>query len=227
MKRMFLRLNNLLAKWSGNLLASLFKGKKIVLVFHEIRNDIKKDESCKIRTSTFKTIIDREGELYQYVSVDNLLSDDKESMMAVVSFDDVPHSFLENAYPILKEKNIPFVLFVSGKFVGNDGFLSEEEIIALDKDPLCTIGAHTMNHIKLRDNINGYDEILNSKKYLESLLGHKVKYFAYPYGRYDSVSKKNRKSVEVSGFFAAFSTIQSPVHPFCNRFFIPRLELIK
>ena len=145
----------------------------------------------------------------------------------VITFDDVPHSFLENAYPILKEKNIPFTLFICKKYVGKAGFLSENEIMELDKDPLCTIGAHTLNHVRLRNEIGSKEDIAGSKRYLERLLQHEIKYFAYPYGRYDSVSNKNRREVEEAGFVAAFSTIPSFVSYKLNRFFIPRIEYIK
>lgn len=196
----------------------------VVLVFHEITG--KDDASCRISPKAFKTIIERVEKGNRFVSVNDIL-DKRGSNRISVTFDDVPHSFLDNAYPILKEKGIPFTLFVCKKFVGMDGFLSEREIKELEKDPLCTVGAHSSNHTKLRDELDSNKEIVESKEYLEELLGHPVTLFAYPYGRYDSVSKKNRNEVKEVGFKAAFSTISSPLPNYYDIYFIPRIELIR
>lgn len=90
-------------------------------------------------------------------------------------------------------------------------FLSAEEIKTLDADPLFIIGAHTCNHVRLWDEKGSRRYIDESKLYLEELLGHPIQYIAYPFGRYDSVSRKNRHEAEASGFKAAFSTIPTAV----------------
>lgn len=226
MKGLFLRGLNLLEKWYNSIRCALLGEKGIVLVFHEVSNDFEKDESCQIRVDTFKRIIERIASKYRMVSVEQFL-EKGEKGGAVITFDDVPYSFYSEAYPILKEKQIPFTLFVAKKFVGQHGFLSVEDIKTLDEDPLCTIGAHTCNHTKLSCEQNSYSDIKESKDYLETLLGHPVKYMAYPYGRHDSVSCKNMREVKEAGFKAAFSTIQTSVPSKIDKYFIPRIELIK
>ena len=226
MKRVFLRGLNLLAKTWNKTLCLLCGRKGVVLVFHEVSDSFDHDESCKIRLTTFRRIIDSVAAGYKIVSVEDFLSS-KEKNMAVITFDDVPQSFYTAAYPLLKEKGLQFTLFVAKKFVGMNGFLSAEEIISLDKDPLCTIGAHTCNHVQLRYENDSESDIKDSKVYLEELLGHQVKYMAYPFGRYDSVSGKNRREVKETGFVAAFSTINSLVPRCFNHFFIPRQEQIQ
>ena len=226
MKRVFLGGLNLLAKLWNKALCLLCGRKGVVLVFHEVSDSFDHDESCKIRQSSFRRIIERVAANYKIVPVDEFLSS-KEKNMAVITFDDVPNSFYSEAYPFLKEKELPFTLFVAKKFVGMNGFLSAEEILSLDKDPLCTIGAHTCNHVQLRYESNSEYDIKESKLFLEELLGHQVKYMAYPYGRYDSVSGKNRREVKKSGFVAAFSTIQACVPNRYKKWFIPRIEVIE
>lgn len=223
----FFRLQNLLVRWCYSFCCALSQRKRKVMVFHEVQNEISSDRSCCIRTSTFRDMIDREEKHGVFIKIDDLFKSAGKAEGIVITFDDVPHSFLENAYPILKSKSIPFTLFICKKFVGKDGFLSENEIKELDKDSLCTIGAHTTNHVRLRNEAGSKEDIIGSKKYLEDLLHHEVKYFAYPYGRYDSVSKANRKEVQGAGFFAAFSTIPTDVPPKCDKYFVPRIELIK
>lgn len=226
LKRYFYRFCNLYHKYANSLSCLLLGEKGVILVFHEVSDSFDHDVSCKIRLSTFRRIIERVATDYKIVSVEDFLSS-REKNMAVITFDDVPHSIYTEAYPFLKEKGLPFTLFVAKKFVGMDGFLSEVELKELDKDPLCTIGAHTCNHVQLRYESDSKNDIKESKVILEELLGHQVKYLAYPYGRYDSVSGKNRREVKESGFVAAFSTIQACVPCRYDELFIPRIEVIE
>ena len=65
--------------------------------------------------------------------------------------------------------------------------LSRDELLNLDAEPLCTIGAHTITHPKL-ENLSAQEqrvEIKPSKQELESLLGHSVDHFSYPHGSYN------------------------------------------
>ena len=224
--RIFFRFYNLWQKLAYTVRCKLIGMKGAVFVFHEVSNSFDHDESCKIRQSTFREIIERLSIEYKVITTDEFFASD-EGNTAVITFDDVPLSFYTEAYPILKEKGLPFTLFIAKKFVGMEGFLSSEVISDLDKDPLCTIGAHTCNHIRLRGEKVSLSDIEESKKFLVSLLGHSVDYFAYPFGRYDSVSGKNRKEVKACGFKAAFSTIPTAVPRRYNRWFIPRIELIR
>jgi peptidoglycan/xylan/chitin deacetylase (PgdA/CDA1 family) len=226
MKVLLLRGLNLFAKLYNRTLCVLFGRKGNVLVFHEVSQVFENDQSCKIRVDTFKRIIERAAKHYQIVSVDEFLKKGL-NKAAVITFDDVPLSFYKEAYPILKEKQMPFTLFISNKFVGEQGYLSEKEILVLAQDPLCTIGAHTCNHVRLRNESGSKLDIKESKNYLERLLGKPVDFLAYPYGRYDSVSVKNRQEAKNAGFKAAFSTIPTLVPFRFNKFFIPRVELIK
>lgn len=224
MMSLLLRVVNGFARYYSKLKVKITGSRGRVLVFHEIMG--KEDVSCSISPETFYRIIERLRKENHFVHISEILNNGAVNNIAI-TFDDVPYSFYSEAYPILKEKQIPFTLFVAKKFVGKAGFLSADDIKSLDKDPLCTIGAHTCNHTKLRYEENSYADIKESKDYLEQLLGHPVKYLAYPYGRYDSVSKKNKMEVKAAGFEAAFSTIQTSVPNKFDKYFIPRIELIK
>ena len=144
---------------------------------------------------------------------------------AVVTFDDVPHNFITTAYPILKEYNIPFTLFITTSFLTDPEYLSESDIVTLSHDRLCTIGAHTVTHPMLRKSEDPFSEMLQSKQTLEKILGKPVKYLAYPFGRQSSISHKVQRLAQKAGFSLAFSTIQTSINDRSARhpFFLPRV----
>ena len=99
---------------------------------------------------------------------------------------------------MLKRLNVPFTVYVTTGFIDNrlpmwwyEGEhlgMSTEELKALDADPLCTIGAHTVSHPKL-DTLTReqqYQEIAESKQTLESILGHEIKHFSFPHGAHNT-----------------------------------------
>ena len=55
----------------------------------------------------------------------------------LLTIDDAFESFYVNAWPVLKMKKIPFVLFVSTREVGKNGYMSWEQIKEIKKKRLC------------------------------------------------------------------------------------------
>lgn len=80
--------------------------------------------------------------------------------------------------------------------------LSWEEIVTLSKHPLITIGAHTMQHVSVKQqNIEVVNaEMSMSKKELEQYIGQEVYHFAYPYGGEFDVSIRDMKIAQKVGF---------------------------
>lgn len=77
--------------------------------------------------------------------------------------------------------------------------LSADEIQRLEEGGLVEIGAHTVTHPNLPEHPARIqlEEIERNKEYLESILGHAVKSFSYPYGRY---SDETKTLVKEAGF---------------------------
>lgn len=146
----------------------------------------------------------------------------------IISFDDIPENVYTKAYPILKERNIPFCIFIATGFINKKGYISLEQLKELSQDPLCTVGAHTATHPYLKDCKDYFNrELLIPKQSLESIIQKPIDFFAYPYGTRYAVSRKNIRSVENSRMFkCAFSTTPSTVnkYSFNDRFFIPRIN---
>lgn len=131
---------------------------------------------------------------WKFVSIDNL---PKKGRWVCITFDDGYRDNYTLAYPLLKQLDVPFAVYVSTGFLDNHNemwwypgqqlAMSTDELKTLDTDSLCTIGAHTVNHLKL-DSLSveqQISEIKNSKDELEQLLGHPIRHFSFPHGAHN------------------------------------------
>ena len=80
--------------------------------------------------------------------------------------------------------------------------LSWDEIVTLSKHPLITIGAHTMQHVSLKQQAlsDVENEMRLSKKELESNIGKEVYHFAYPFGGTFDVGLRDLELAQLVGF---------------------------
>jgi len=79
------------------------------------------------------------------------------------------------------------------------------------------LGAHTMSHphLTIMGTLGAKKEIIDSKKYLEGLLGEEVKTFCYPYGEFNETVKG---LVKEAGFLGA-RTVEDSIINFPKDFF--------
>jgi peptidoglycan/xylan/chitin deacetylase (PgdA/CDA1 family) len=99
------------------------------------------------------------------------------------------------------------------------------EVMALTKDPLITIGAHTVTHPALTElDAEGRRwEIAASKAVCEELAGQKVRAFAYPFGEFN---RDARAAAIAAGFDCACSTRPGAVDADCDLFALPRVQVL-
>ena len=109
-----------------------------------------------------------------------------------ITLDDGYRDNYEIAYPIFKEYNVPFCIYllqkeVTGAEPGHFKMLTKEQILNLDKNPMCTFGSHTYGHPHLAElgYEEQYKEIVTCHQWVEQLLGHPIYDFSYPYGSYN------------------------------------------
>ncbi|MDD5997546.1 MAG: polysaccharide deacetylase family protein [Bacteroidales bacterium] len=88
----------------------------------------------------------------------------------VFTFDDGGVSFLTVAAPILEKYGYKGVFFISTKYIGTPGFLTERQLIELDRRGHI-IGSHTHSHPKNLSLLSS-DEIFNEWKESIELLSH-------------------------------------------------------
>ena len=79
------------------------------------------------------------------------LSQAKKQRKVLLTIDDGLSSFYENAWPILKERKIPFILFVNTREVGAYNYMSWEQITELYNSENVEIGNHSHSHEYLVD----------------------------------------------------------------------------
>ncbi|WP_199534005.1 polysaccharide deacetylase family protein [Romboutsia weinsteinii] len=140
-----------------------------------------------------------------------------------ISFDDVDESVYKNAFPILKEKNIPFTLFVISGQVGSQNFnnlklASWDNLREMRDSGLVSFASHTYNMHYLQDDKavflheENYDQfkkdIEMSKETMKKELGIDVTTIAYPYGE---TSDDITKIVKESGFEGAYILSPNPI----------------
>ena len=132
----------------------------------------------------------------------------------VLTFDDNYLGFYENAWPILKAKNIPSGMFVHTDFVGNTSGshpkMSWDQLKELDATGLVEIGGHTCSHpgdLKSLPEDVQERELTKSKMLLEEQLGHPVPFLAYPVGSADAKTIALAKS---AGYTMAFTMKNGP-----------------
>lgn len=156
--------------------------------------------------------------------------------LALVTFDDGDLSLYKHAFPVLKEKQIPFLLFfiagqADAQWQGHT-MCSWQQVIEMVDSGLCTVGLHTYDlHyydpeaaipvFKLPENATLFEEdIKKGIECLKNKLDAEVKWFAYPYGFGTSQTNEIIMSHGIANIF----TLKPQVHrPGSSRSFIGRV----
>jgi len=132
----------------------------------------------------------------------------------VLTFDDNYQGYYDNAVPILQKYRFPSAMFVHTKYVGDKTGkhpkMDWAELKTLLKDPLITIGSHTVTHpadITQISQEEQIEELTESKATLEKELGKPMPYLAYPDGKNDKAVQENAKS---AGYTMAFTMVNTP-----------------
>lgn len=107
--------------------------------------------------------------------------------LIVITFDDGYVDNFNNAYPILKDREMKAVVFPYVKKIDTTNGLSQKHLLELLENGW-EIGCHTVNHIDLT-NANSRAlavEVKEAKNMLEDMFNTKVISFCYPAGKYDA-----------------------------------------
>tara|TARA_B110000027_G_scaffold65939_1_gene70607 strand:+ start:279 stop:1334 length:1056 start_codon:yes stop_codon:yes gene_type:complete len=198
----------------------------ITLMYH--RFDENKYPSTNIKIEDFKKQLDLiEKQNIHFVNPKNFeyeLVSNKIKRKILLTIDDAFLSFYDNAWPILKEKKIPFILFVSTREVGSFNYMTWEQIKELQKNNFVEIGNHSHSHEYLVDEASSLikDDIIKSIKIFENNLGKNSDFFSYPFGEYSIDFKNIIKSLNFKYAFGQHSGVLDNTKDF---FELPRFPI--
>ena len=142
----------------------------------------------------------------------------------LLTIDDGFSSFYRNAWPILKEEKIPFIIFINTESVGSSGYMSWKELKEISKFDFVHIGNHSHSHEYLVDKNDGEikKDLETSIRLLEKKLNYKTKFFAYPFGEYKNSYKKIVKDL---GFIYGFGQHSGVIDSTKDKFELPRYPI--
>ena len=184
--------------------------------------------STNIQLTVFKEqlkIIENEGiKFIEPKKFGKSISENKKQRKLLLTIDDGLSSFYENAWPILKKKRIPFILFVNTREVGSFNYMTWDQIIELDKADFVEIGNHSHSHEYLvdedteaiKEDISRSIEIFNEK------LGKNSIFFSYPFGEY---SLEYKKIIKELGFKFAFGQHSGVIDETKDLWELPRFPI--
>jgi peptidoglycan/xylan/chitin deacetylase (PgdA/CDA1 family) len=152
------------------------------------------------------------------------LKDNKKQRKILLTIDDGFLSFYENAWPILKEKKIPFILFVSTKEVGSFNYMNWDQIKKISEEDFVEIGNHSHTHEYLVDENDEtiISDIQKSITIFKNKLGKNSDFFSYPFGEY-SINFKN--IIKSFGFKYAFGQHSGVIDDTKNFYELPRFPI--
>ena len=198
----------------------------ISIMYHRFNET--KYPSTNIQLDVFKeqlNIIEEEG--IKFIHPDNFeksIKEKKSERKILFTVDDGLLSFYENAWPILKEKRIPFILFVNTREVGSYNYMNWDQIRELHENENVEIGNHSHSHEYLVDETSDVivKDIKKSIKIFKENLGENSNFFSYPFGEYSSEFKK---IIQELGFKYAFGQHSGVIDETKDLWELPRFPI--
>ena len=210
--------------------SKLFANENSVAVFVYHRFGENDYPSTNIRINQFKKHLDElTKNNYNVVSTEEIINalinnKDLPEKTVALTIDDAFFSIYKRAWPLLKEKKLPFTIFVStGPLKSNSkNYMNWEQIKEMLNHGV-TIGHHTKNHLHLvtKEKEKIISEIEEDNNDFLKNLGYVPDIFAYPYGEYSSEVKQITKSY----FKAAFGQQSGGIYNGIDIFELPRYSL--
>ena len=184
--------------------------------------------STNIQLDVFKKqleIIEKAGIKFIHPrDFENSLSQQKKNRKILFTVDDGLLSFYKNAWPILKDKKIPFILFINTREVGAFNYMNWDQIIEIYNSDNVEIGNHSHSHEYLVEETPEIikKDILKSIEIFENKLGKNSKFFSYPFGEYSNEFKQIIKDL---GFKYAFGQHSGVIDETKDLWELPRFPI--
>jgi len=106
----------------------------------------------------------------------------------ILTFDDGSESIVTNALPIMQKYNFTGTAYIVYNYVSTQNYMNPDQIHELYASGW-EIGSHSLSHADLTQRSDRQmDEIVESRRKLQSLFGVPILSFSYPFGAYDEDS---------------------------------------
>jgi len=184
------------------------------------RFDENKYPSTNIRMNDFlehiKIIEENNINFINPKNFENELKNNKSQRKVLLTIDDGFSSFYENAWPILKKRKIPFILFVSTREIGAFNYMTWDQIREISKENFVEIGNHSHTHEYLVEEKAELikNDIERSISIFKKELGKNSDFFSYPFGEYSIEFKKIIKSLNFKYAFGQHSGVMDETKDF-------------
>jgi peptidoglycan/xylan/chitin deacetylase (PgdA/CDA1 family) len=198
----------------------------ISLMYHRFEEN--KYPSTNIKINDFKKhlkiIEDNKIAFVNPKKLKDELLNNKKQRKILLTIDDGFLSFYENAWPLLKERKVPFILFVSTREVGSFNYMTWNQIKELAKEDFVEIGNHSHSHEYLVDEHIEVirEDIEKSIKIFKDKLGKNSNFFSYPFGEYSLEFKRLIKSLNFDYAFGQHSGVMDDTKDFYE---LPRFPI--
>jgi peptidoglycan/xylan/chitin deacetylase (PgdA/CDA1 family) len=158
-------------------------GNRVVL-YHSIGSKLKHDSyGISISKERFIQHIKFLKENYEIIPLDTEYTNSLDRDTISITLDD---GYKDNliALEICEKYEIPFTLYITTGLIGQEDYLSEEDIKLFAKSDKCLLGTHSVTHPHL-DTLSydeQYYELNQSKITLENIIDKEVTSMSYPHG---------------------------------------------
>ncbi len=211
-----------------------------VLGYHEFTLDGEETE-MRIRTAKFRSQMEAIRTLgIPVISMDDFIAwkcgeKELEKNSIVITIDDGWKSTYDQAFPILKEFNYPFTIYLYKNYVDGGGKALTTNMIREMLRANATLGSHSVSHPypltfkKFRsEGADAYDQFLRqeigaSKRYLETRFRTKTPTYSYPGGY---ITEEMLPVIKEFGYSHAFSTKPGKVILDSDNLALPRFMIL-
>lgn len=198
-----------------------------ILLYHLVRDETYGDyEYLFVKEADFENQLREIQKLgYRTVFADELSKLKDGEKAVVLTFDDGYSDCYDTVFPLLQKYGMKATFFISTALVGEENHLTKAQILEMQESGLCRFGSHTVNHIRLDEALtdDAEQELANSKKELEALIGKKVTSLAYPNGAYNDLVEL---LAEKCGYLYCYTT-NAPTEPYYENTALPRNYVVR
>jgi peptidoglycan/xylan/chitin deacetylase (PgdA/CDA1 family) len=177
---------------AGDLVLPRLKGPRI-LIYHQVGTNLGRE--MEVTRQDFVSQLDwmqTSGRIVPFDAAVAARGTEGSDRLYALTFDDGYRDVYEIAWPLLRERQLPFLLYVTTAPVESQRPLNRDQARPLNWDQigdmltsgLLTLGAHTHNHPDLRRcaATEIEHELVTSDGIIEKRTSHLPRHFAYPWG---------------------------------------------